>query len=105
MGRKRLAGSGNNGLTKLESSTVTWYDLGSSKEEETAIFHQLTEPLDPTPMLWMWIRSISLRVKEQSTLETTNASSVTRRDAVTFGSGRDERRLKSSSGGSDEHAG
>ena len=64
-----------------------WYDLGSSEEGEIAISCQLAEPLAPTPTLWMWIRSVSLPVKEQNTLGTANASSATKRDATCTSTG------------------
>ena len=65
--QERLVGNENSGLTKLESFTEMWYDLGNSEEGETAISCQLEElpALIPTP--WMWTRSIALLVKEQST--------------------------------------
>ena len=75
-------GSGNSGLTRQGNSTETWYDSGNSEEEETATFRRLTEPLNLIPMQWMWIRSISLLVKEQSTSETESASFATRKDAT-----------------------
>ena len=52
-GQERLAGSGNNGLTKQESFTAMWYDSGNSEEGETAIFRRLAKLLAQTLMPWM----------------------------------------------------
>ena len=59
-----------------------WYDSGNSKEEETATFRRLVDPLNQILMLWTLTRSISPQEKELSTLETKSASYATRRDAI-----------------------
>ena len=85
--KRKLAGNGNNGLIRQESSTEMWYGSGRSPEaEEIATFHwpnqqRMPDPLE-TPMPWTLTRSISPPEKEQSTCRTTSASSVTKEDAT-----------------------
>ena len=73
-------------LKKQESSTEMWYDSGNSEVGEIAISHQCKQCKLPnllgTPMPWKLTRSTSLLETEQNTCETTNALSVTRRDAT-----------------------
>ena len=73
-------------MTKLESSTRTWYDSGNSEEGEIAISHQL-KTLNPpdlpkTLMPWMLITSIFLLAKGWSIRGTKSASSAIKKDVT-----------------------